>query len=261
MQDILYNTIGTGYDSTRKADPFLLSRIFDLMQPSSKGKYLDIGCGTGNYTIALKEKGLEIAGIEPSDKMLDVASTKNDSIQWIAGRAEHIPFNDQTIDAVIAVLTIHHWSNIIDAFKEISRVLKENGRFVSFTSLPEQMKGYWLNHYFPGMMKASIQNMPSMMKIDEALCAVGLTKITEEKYFVANDLQDHFLYVGKNRPELYLDATIRNGISSFSNLAGKDEIQSGLSLLQQDMKTGNFINVQEQFENTVGDYLFIVAKK
>lgn len=47
---VVYITIGKTYDRTRKADPFLVERIIHYLQPSVGQQYLDIGCGSGNYT-------------------------------------------------------------------------------------------------------------------------------------------------------------------------------------------------------------------
>ncbi len=55
-----YDKIGLNYNSTRKADKYLSQRIIYFLNPKVDGLYLDIGCGIGNYTIALQDKGLRI---------------------------------------------------------------------------------------------------------------------------------------------------------------------------------------------------------
>ena len=82
-----------------------------------------------------------------------------------------------------------------------------------------------------------------------------------EKYFIQPDLQDHFLYVGKHRPRLYMDAQIRQGISSFSALANQAEVRVGLQQLEEDITSGVVQQHIEAYENDLGDYLFIVAEK
>lgn len=150
--EVKYDKIGTGYNSTRKADPYLTDRLFYLLRPQNDKLYLDIGCGTGNYTCVLADKGLNIIGVEPSVQMLNEAKSRNQNIKWKNGTAEQIPAGDKTFDGIIATLTIHHWTDIKKAFFELNRVLADNGRIIIFTSTPEQMKAYWLNHYFPKML-------------------------------------------------------------------------------------------------------------
>ncbi|MCD9853344.1 methyltransferase domain-containing protein [Epilithonimonas sp. JDS] len=256
-----YNLIGENYNQTRKADPFLTERIFHLLNLKNDDKILDIGCGTGNYTIALSEKGLDFIGIEPSEKMLNEAKSKSENVNWVLGNAEHLPFENKSFDSAIATLTIHHWKNLENGFSEVFRILKNEGQFLIFTSTSEQMKNYWLNHYFPEMMKKSIAQMPSFETIKNNLQNTGFEIKNIEKYNIKDDLQDRFLYIGKNNPKIYFDANIRKGISSFADLANKNEIEEGLKLLETDLIKGDFYNVRSNFKENRGDYIFVVAKK
>ena len=256
-----YDLIGQNYNETRKADAFIVSRILDLLDCEKSDKYLDVGCGTGNYTIEISKNDFEIVGIEPSEKMLSEAKTKNQKINWVQGVAENIPFENESFDAVMATLTIHHWQNLEKGFSEIFRVLKKGGTFLIFTSTSEQMKNYWLNHYFPEMMKKSISQMPSFNFIKENIEKVGFENFEIEKYFIKDDLEDKFLYIGKNNPKIYFDSTIRNGISSFADLANTEEIEKGLNSLKNDLITGDSYNVKSNFKDNKGDYLFIKIKK
>src|SRR5690606_21842705 len=227
--EIKYNRIGIDYNHTRKADRYLADKLFYHLKPENSGMYLDIGCGTGNYTTELFNKGACLIGIDPSEKMLAHAKAKNDQIDWRIGTAENTGLVNESIDGVIGSLTIHHWTSLQTGFSELSRILKLNGRMVIFTSTPEQMAGYWLNHYFPKMLEDSKQQMPSYESISTAMTNSGLEIVQTEKYFVRPDLEDHFLYSGKHRPELYLSPKIRNGISSFSDLSSQQEIENGLA--------------------------------
>lgn len=259
--DVKYDKIGTGYNSTRQADPYLTSRLFSLLRPQNDKLYLDIGCGTENYTSVLADKGLNFIGVEPSEKMLSEAKSKNQNIKWLNGTAEQIPTDDKTFDGIIATLTIHHWTDIRKAFIELNRVLADNGRIVMFTSTPEQMKGYWLNHYFPKMLYFSIVQMPSLDTIQKAIDEAKLKISGIEKYFIKDDLKDCFLYVGKNKPECYFDEQIRHGISSFSSLANIAEVRQGLTKLKNDIDTNEFEQIKKQYDNDFGDYLFITIDK
>lgn len=256
-----YDLIGSNYNNTRKADPFILQNLLQHIHPNKSGKYLDIGCGTGNYTIALYQKGYNFIGVDPSDVMLKKAFENDENVDWKLGKAEDVPFENDLFDGVLAMLTIHHWKDLKEGFSEISRVLKPNCRFVIFTSTSEQMYGYWLNHYFPKMLKDSSEQMPKYLKIEEDLNDNGLKIVGTEKYFVRNDLEDLFLYSGKHKPELYLEKQFRNGISSFTDLANSTEVESGLSELERDISSGKIKEIIAEYENNEGDYLFIVSKK
>lgn len=261
MEKAVYDLIGIDYNQTRTADPFLVERLFSLLSPDKNSIILDVGCGTGNYTIALSSKGHSFYGVEPSEIMLNEARRKSVADFWTQAAAESLPFESEFFSGALATLTIHHWKNLETAFAELYRVLKRESNFVLFTAFPEQMQGYWLNHYFPQMLKDSMMVMPSRQKVEDALGCVGFNVIAVEKYFVHPQLQDLFLYSGKQRPSLYFNKQVRDGISSFSALSNKKETEKGLQNLASDLENGNFDKIAQNYENDLGDYCFIVAKK
>ena len=80
-------------------------------------------------------------------------------------------------------------------------------------------------------------------------------------YEINTELQDLFLYSGKEKPEIYLDANFRGGISTFANLACKDEVMLGCQKLSNDIESGKIVDIVKSYENTLGDYLFLIATK
>lgn len=255
-----YDRIGIGYNTTRKADPFLTQKLVEHLQPKKNRNYLDIGCGTGNYTSILQEKGYKMIGIDPSATMLEQAKLKYSEIDWRQGSAENTGLPLQSVDGIIAFLTLHHWTDLEKGFAELYRVLKPDSRLVVFTATPKQMQGYWLCHYFPKMMVDSIAQMHSLETVKRAMEQGGFEQLGTDPYAIRPDLEDKFLYSGKHQPELYFDPKIQRGISSFSALANQEEVEWGLTQLQQDMDSGKFNEIVKSYENELGDYMFITAK-
>lgn len=256
----IYDQIGQGYNQTRTADPFLRDRLFTLLSPKTGKTYLDIGCGTGNYTAALYEKGTSLYGIDTSEEMLSKARRQHPSMRWQQGSAESIPFEDGHFDGAIASLTLHHWTDLEAGMKEVYRVVKQ-GRWVIFTAFPKQMQNYWLNAYFPQMIEDSIAVMPSQARVEAALKAAGWRNLVLEPYSIKPDLQDLFLYSGKYAPERYSDPNFRQGISSFRLQANAQEVQQGLKQLEADIQSGRWKEVVKQFDDAGGDYVFVVVEK
>lgn len=256
-----YDIAAERYNYTRTADKFIAGQIEQLLLPQKELNYLDIGCGTGNYTIKLYDRGINIQGIDPSEAMLTKAKEKSAEIIWTAGYAEQLPFADNYFSGAIATLTVHHWSNLADGFLEVYRNLKPGGKFVIFTATQEQMRSYWLCHYFPKMMEKSIGQMPAYNTLVDKCTAAGFVKLLEKKYFIQDDLEDLFLYSGKNKPDLYLDQNIRENISSFKMLGNQSEIQNGLKMLTSDLTDENFEKVKRLFDDQSGDYLFLQFQK
>jgi len=254
-----YDIIGIDYNSTRKADPYLFQQLLSHLKPKKEGLYLDIGCGTGNYTHKFQKKGYSFIGIDPSKEMLKQAKARNQDIDWKIGSAENTGLDENSVDGIVAFLTLHHWTNIENSFLELARILKPNGQFVLFTSIPEQMEGYWLTHYFPKMLSDSKAKMPTLQNIEEAMKKAGIPLEKTTPYFVRPDLEDLFLYAGKHNPALYFDQKVRHGISSFSSLANKIEVEKGLSALKTDIASEKIHQIIKSYENTLGDYMFIVG--
>lgn len=146
-------------------------------------------------------------------------------------------------------------------FYELQRVLKPDGSIVIFTSTSEQMEGYWLNHYFPVMLKEPINQMPSLESIKSAMSNNNLEIIGIDKHFIKPDLEDKFLYCGKHNPAIYFDEQIRNGISSFSSLANQAEVEKGLSNLRKDIDSGKIKAIINAYKNDLGDIFTYNRKK
>lgn len=140
MSTVLYDKIGTRYDETRKADQKIINRIYDIFDPQNSERFLDIGCGTGNYTIALARKGMNITGVDISEEMLVKARAKMESLPWVQADAKALPFPDRSFEGVLCFLAIHHIGNLLQFFNEVYRVLCPGGKFLIFTNSPNQFK-------------------------------------------------------------------------------------------------------------------------
>ncbi len=256
----VYDSIGLGYDATRRADPGIAAQLHALLQPRPAGRYLDLACGTGNYTRALADHGLNMTGVDLSRRMLGEAAGKAAHVRWHLGDATALPFRDGVFDGVVCTNAIHHFPALGPAFREAYRVM-DAGRLVLFTSTPEQMRDYWLNAYFPVAMRRGAAVMSTGEMILAALTDAGFTRIAREPYVVSPELQDLFLYCGKQRPVLYFDPTVRAGISLFAQFGLPAEVERGCTALLDDLHTGRFADVAAEFTSGMGDYMFIVAEK
>jgi ubiquinone/menaquinone biosynthesis C-methylase UbiE len=256
----LYDRIGIGYDTTRQADPYLLSRLIYHLRPRANGRYLDIGSGTGNYTIAMHQAGVSIRGLELSATMLARAKEKAPAIAWHNGRAEAIPFAAGIFDGATCTFVHHHMADPVAAFREVHRVLTPRARFVILNGTVEQMRHYWLNEYFPRMMEKAIAPYERFVTVG-VLESAGFRIACEEKYDVTPDLKDFFLCCGKNQPERYLDPRIRSGISCFADAPDQQEVARGVQRIAADIKSGRINDVIGKYAWDGGDYMFTIAER
>ncbi|MER7930160.1 class I SAM-dependent methyltransferase [Streptomyces sp. NPDC096057] len=118
-------------------DMFTQSERDFLIEAIRSGeKVLDIGCGTGRFTVPMAEKGADVSGLDISRPMLDVASRKlaerglNADLR--EGDMAHLPFPDATFDTVTSMLALMHvpLEDRQTVFSEVARVLRPGGRML-----------------------------------------------------------------------------------------------------------------------------------
>lgn len=89
----------------------------------------DFGCGPGQTTKYLKDLGLEISGMDLSEKMLDQAQKHYPKIHFQKGNILDLGFEDSSIAGIVSFYAIVHFPDeqVDKAFQEIYRVLKPSG--------------------------------------------------------------------------------------------------------------------------------------
>jgi ubiquinone/menaquinone biosynthesis C-methylase UbiE len=94
---------------------------------------LDIGCGTGNLTLALLaklESGGRVVAVDISPRMLDVARSKigDARVAWHITGAEALPIPSAAADRVICFSVWPHLHDQDAVLREFTRVLRPDGR-------------------------------------------------------------------------------------------------------------------------------------
>jgi ubiquinone/menaquinone biosynthesis C-methylase UbiE len=94
-------------------------------------RVLDVACGTGVLACAAAERVGNrgtVVGLDPNEEMLTVARRKNSSIEWRDGRAESLPFPDESFDAVASQFGFMFFEDRHATLREMIRVLRPGGR-------------------------------------------------------------------------------------------------------------------------------------
>lgn len=238
----LYDTIGIDYAQLRKPDPRIAAQINRAL--GSARTVLNVGAGAGSYEPADRD----VVALEPSAEM--ISQRLAGSAPAIQGSAGSMPFPNQSFDAVMGVLTIHHWPDQQQGLREMCRVARE--RVVLLTFDPAARP--WLTDYLPELAELDEAAMPSLEKLAE-----WLGPITVEPVLVPRDCTDGFLYAYWGRPAAYLDPRIRKGSSSFWKIQRAD---AGFSRLAEDLRSGaweqRYGSLLEQ-ENYDAGYRLVVS--
>jgi ubiquinone/menaquinone biosynthesis C-methylase UbiE len=272
-----YDRIGGAYDSTRRADSYIVRRMLTHLHASDRNRYLDVACGTGNYTLAFAGAGVEVVGVDSSPRMVAAAARKatpaaardgaadpsvahRHPAEWAVADVTRLPFPAATFTGASCILALRYFADLDAAIGELGRVIGA-GPIVLFTATPEQIRRYWLRTYFPETVERTAAQAYSVARITRALNAAGFPRVETEPYSVRPDLEDLFLYSGKHRPSLYLSPAVRAGMWSFATLAPPSEEATGCAELRRDLASGRIATVVPTEDDPGGDYLFVVAER
>lgn len=216
----LYDTIGIDYAQLRRPDARIAAQIDRAL--GTARTVLNVGAGTGSYEPADRA----VTALEPSAEMIRQRSAA--AATAVQGSAEAIPFPDKSFDAVMAVLSIHHWMDQRQGIREMCRVARD--RVVLLTFDPQARP--WLTCYLPELVTLDEAVMPTL-----ATLAEWLGPMTVEPVPVPHDCSDGFLYAYWRRPAAYLDPRIRRGSSSFWQMQHSER---GLARLADDLASGEW---------------------
>ena len=106
-------------------------RVADAAAVGLGQRVLDVGCGTGVLACAAAERvgpRGQVVGLDPNAQMLAVARRKPSGIVWQSGRAESLPFDDASFDAVVSQFALMFFESKSAAIAEMLRVLRPRGR-------------------------------------------------------------------------------------------------------------------------------------
>ena len=92
----------------------------------------DLGCGSGVFSNALRQRGYECTGVDLSPALIRIARQKYPGIEFIEGDVENLPFADASFDGVLLAGILHHFSDRSRFVAEVKRILKPGGKFVAF---------------------------------------------------------------------------------------------------------------------------------
>ena len=114
--------------------------FLSLMKPVSRA--IDIGCGTGLSTVALKEIAVKVVGVDMSREMIALAA-REERIKYSVADAVELPFKEGEFD-LMTLSSAFHWLDRRKFLREAGRVLRSRGWLIVY------------DNYFSGRMEENI---------------------------------------------------------------------------------------------------------
>lgn len=222
-----YDTLADEYAPNRGAHPGVLQALIASgIGPDTRA--LDVGCGTGNYALALRDRtGGCIIGIDPSRRML-VQARLNDRgrvVPFVQGAGERLPFAGGTFDFVFSVDVIHHVGDRPAYFREAMRVLRPGGRICTVTDSAEDIAARVpLSSHFPETVPVELARYPAIATLTAELIAAGFRDAVTG---------------GVSRTYQLIDATPYRSLAFSSlHLVSREAVSAGLARLEAELATG-----------------------
>lgn len=222
----LYDTIGQGYAANRRPDPRIASALVAALGDAQS--VANIGAGTGSY----EPRDRTVIAVEPSEVM--IRQRPAGAAPCLKGSAEALPLETASVDAAMAVLSVHHWSSLERGLAEMARAAR-NG--VLLTWVPDEARFWLTEDYFPEIAEYDRTIFPTTAALTALLAqTMGRPYVTPVP--VPHDCIDGFLCAYWRRPERYLDPQVRSAISSFARI----DAAEGLKRLEADLASGQWLD-------------------
>lgn len=103
-------------------------RLAQRMGVKKDMQILDIACGTGEWLNTCKVLGAKIAGVDISDKAIEVCKNTFGEADFYATNAETLPYPNDSFDLVTCLGSLEHFIHPEEALKEMVRASTNEGK-------------------------------------------------------------------------------------------------------------------------------------
>jgi len=191
-----YDRIGVTYTATRQPDPRVGALIGAALGDARS--VINVGAGAGSY-----EPPQTVLAVEPS--LVMISQRPAGSAPAVQARAEALPVADAAADAVMALLTVHHWAGLEAGIAELRRVARR--RIVVFTWDQRVTREFWLiREYLPAVAALDDARTPPVERLAALLGGARVAPVP-----IPHDCRDGFFIGYWRRPRAYLDPWCARG--------------------------------------------------
>jgi hypothetical protein len=228
--DVDYAVLGTGYASRRRTDPRIEALVHAAL--GNAKTVLNIGAGAGSY----EPRDRHVIAIEPAEAMRRQRPAFPARVPAIIGRAESLPLDDKSVDASMAILTVHQWQDAAAGTRELHRVTR--GPIVVVTFDGDALHRWWLADYAPELIEAERARYQPMAELLSRL-STPRRQATAAPIPIPIDCVDGFTEAFYARPEMFLDPNVTRAQSAWA-FVSQDVRDRFARSLEADLRHGTW---------------------
>ena len=159
-----FTKIAVDYDKGRRGEDvgFWAGEAERFGGLGSGSRVLDLGCGTGTYTVGIAERtSATMCGLDPAMGMLAQARLKSMEVHWFNAVGENLPLRLGVFDCIFSSQVWHHITDRQGTADECGRVLQGGGVVIIRTISHEQLREKVVFTYFPEILANQLRVYPS----------------------------------------------------------------------------------------------------
>jgi SAM-dependent methyltransferase len=221
--DVDYERYGHGYAARRRPDPRIAALVHGALGDART--VINVGAGAGSY----EPDDRWVVAVEPSATMR--AQRPPTSPPAVDATAERLPFDDDSFDAAMAMVTIHQWTDVDAGLSELRRVSR--GPVVILTFDADALADFWLHEYVPQATATERRRFATIAHVVAVLR--GESRVIDVP--IPSDCVDGFCEAYYARPEAFLDPAVRASQSVWE-LTDPDAVARGIARLADDLARG-----------------------
>jgi ubiquinone/menaquinone biosynthesis C-methylase UbiE len=171
--------VARAFDHISRFPQFRLLRrmvLRELKKHHPSGTVVDVGCGPGYLVVLIAGEipDAQVIGVDISEEMIESATRLisnlglSKQVAFRLGDSQRLPFENGEVDFVVSTLSLHHWSEPVQALWEIQRALKPGGQFLIFDFRRDAPK------LFYGLLKIAQEIVvpPALRRVNEPVGSI-----------------------------------------------------------------------------------------
>ena len=191
------------------------------------GQVIDVGCGTGRFSVVLAEQfDAPVIGVDLAQSMLSQAKTQvsHPQVTFQEGAAEELPCKDESVDLLFMSMVYHHLTSPAQAANEFDRVLAPGGFLCIRNSTRDLLDTVPYLKYFPEALALNRARLPAKRDLIDTMEQAGLSlrshEVIEQQF--ADNLAE------------YYEKIAQRGLSDLTLLADAD-FEAGLQRMRHEL--------------------------